>query len=296
MKTVLLTGAGGFTGRYAIADLQTHGYRVVGLSSSAAGAYKTIPCDLTDAAAVHEAVKSVAPDFVLHLAGLAFVAHADEQAFYQVNLFGTQNLLQALADLDKPVKKIVLASSANVYGSPEREVLDEGLCPAPVNHYAMSKLAMEHMARTWFDRLPVVIARPFNYTGMGQDEKFLVPKIVSHFRRGAKLIELGNIDVERDFSDVRMVADVYRRLLESAVSATTLNVCSGTVWSLKDVLAMMEKIAGYDIEVRVNPDFVRANELKHLQGDARRLTAAIGPLNNFPLQETLSWMYSGTGG
>ncbi|HET9114374.1 MAG TPA: GDP-mannose 4,6-dehydratase, partial [Burkholderiales bacterium] len=155
--------------------------------------------------------------------------------------------------------------------------------------------AMEHMARTWFDRLPVVIARPFNYTGMGQDEKFLVPKIVSHFRRGAKVIELGNIDVERDFSDVRTVVDVYRRLLESGTAGQTFNVCSGTVWSLKDVLEMMAEIAGYDIEVKVNPEFVRANELKRLQGDAGKLTGAIGALNTIPLQETLRWMYSGTG-
>lgn len=291
MKKALVTGAGGFTGRYVIAALRSRGYRVVGLSSKPTQADETIACELTDAAAVREVVRSVAPDFVLHLAALAFVAHADEQAFYRVNLFGTQNLLQALAELDTPVQKVLLASSANVYGSPELEVLDESLCPAPVNHYAMSKLAMEHMAHTWFDRLPIVIVRPFNYTGMGQDEKFLVPKIVSHFRRGAKVIELGNIDVERDFSDVRTVADVYSRLLECVAAGGTFNVCSGVVWSLKDVLAMMAEIAGYEIEVRVNPDFVRANELKRLQGDASKLEGVLGALDNIPLQETLRWMY-----
>ena len=292
MQTVLVTGAGGFTGRYAISALQSRGYHVVGLSGQATAADKTIACDLTDAAAVSAVVAAVAPDFVLHLAGLAFVAHADEQALYRVNLFGTQNLLQALAELDTPVQKILLASSANVYGSPGLEVLDESLCPAPVNHYAMSKLAMEHMARTWLDRLPIVIARPFNYTGLGQDDKFLVPKIVAHFRRGESVIELGNIDVERDFSDVRTVVDVYRRLLESAPAGETINVCSGAVCSLKDVLAMMAEIAGYSIEIRVNPNFVRANEVKRLQGSVAKLNRIVGAVDHIPLQETLRWMYS----
>lgn len=292
MKTVLVTGAGGFTGRYAIAALQSHGYRVVGLSRKPTESDETIACDLADAIAVREVANSITPDLVLHLAGLAFVAHTDEQALYRVNLFGTQNLLQALAELNTPPQKVLLASSANVYGSPGVEVLDESLCPAPVNHYAMSKLAMEHMARTWLERLPIVIARPFNYTGLGQDEKFLVPKIVSHFRRGEKVIELGNIDVARDFSDVRMVARVYRQLLESAPAGETLNICSGMIWSLKDVLAMMAEIAGYEIKVRVNPAFIRANEVMCLQGDASKLKSIVGELDSIALKETLRWMYS----
>ena len=292
MKTILVTGAGGFTGHYAIVELQARGYRVVGLSSRATAADETIACDLTDAAAVNAVVRTVAPDFVLHLAGLAFVAHADEQALYRVNLFGTQNLLQALAALETPVQKILLASSANVYGKPGLPVLVESLCPVPLNHYAMSKLAMEHMARTWLDRLPIVIARPFNYTGLGQDEKFLVPKIVAHFRRGERVIELGNIDVERDFSDVRVVVGAYCQLLERAPAGETVNVCSGMVWSLKDVLAMMAEIAGYTIKILVNPAFVRINEVPRLQGDTGLLNRFAGALDNIPLRETLRWMYT----
>ena len=292
MKTILVTGAGGFTGHYAIVELQARGYRVVGLSSRATAADATIACDLTDAAAVNAVVRTVAPDFVLHLAGLAFVAHADEQALYRVNLFGTQNLLQALAALETPVQKILLASSANVYGKPGLTVLVESLCPVPLNHYAMSKLAMEHMARTWLDRLPIVIARPFNYTGLGQDEKFLVPKIVAHFRRGERVIELGNIDVERDFSDVRVVVGAYCQLLERAPAGETVNVCSGMVWSLKDVLAMMAEIAGYTIKILVNPAFVRINEVPRLQGDTGLLNRFAGALDNIPLRETLRWMYT----
>ena len=131
------------------------------------------------------------------------------------------------------------------------------------------------------DRLPIVITRPFNYTGVGQAPQFLLPKIVGHFRRGEKVIELGNIDVERDFSDVRFLTQAYCRLLENAPAGEVFNVCSGAVFSLKEVLAMIAEIAGYEIEVRVNPAFVRNNEVKRLEGSNRKLLAAVGESYNF---------------
>ncbi|MNP50187.1 GDP-6-deoxy-D-talose 4-dehydrogenase [compost metagenome] len=141
------------------------------------------------------------------------------------------------------------------------------------------------------DKLPIVIARPFNYTGVGQAVNFLLPKIVSHFQRGERVIELGNIDVERDFSDVRMVAQAYTALLQKAPVGEVFNVCSGSAHSLQNVLALMAEIAGYEIEARVNPAFVRPNEVKRLQGDDSRLRTAIGEFDRYPLQDTLRWMY-----
>jgi nucleoside-diphosphate-sugar epimerase len=111
---------------------------------------------------------------------------------YDINFFGTLNILDALVELGQRPAKIVLASSANVYGNPPVEVIDESVCPMPVNHYAISKLAMEFMARTYFDRLNILITRPFNYTGVGQGDNFLIPKIVRHYQEGKTEIELGN--------------------------------------------------------------------------------------------------------
>ena len=174
MTTVLVTGASGFTGPYVIDALRSRGYRVVGLGSGPSHADETVACDLTEPTAVRQAVAQIRPDRVIHLAALSFVGHDDAKAFYDVNLFGTLNLLDALAALDAVPEKIIIASSANVYGANAQAVIDESVCPAPVNHYACSKLAMEHMVATWFDRLPLILARPFNYTGVGQAEHFLI--------------------------------------------------------------------------------------------------------------------------
>jgi nucleoside-diphosphate-sugar epimerase len=231
------------------------------------------------------------PDVVVHLAAISFVAHADVDVIYRVNIGGTRNLLAALAAASHRCSKVLLASSANIYGNADIALIGEAQPPAPANDYAVSKLAMEYMARLWMDRLPIVIVRPFNYTGRGQDERFLLPKMVSHFRRRSPTIELGQLAIARDFSDVRTVAYCYRRLLEDGVAGETYNICSGTSVSLQAALDMLADIAGYRIDVQVNPAFVRANDVLKLAGSNAKLLAAIGPIDSVPLATTLRWMY-----
>lgn len=285
-KTVLLTGATGFTGRYLESALLQRGYRVLRLDPNG-----TDSCDLTDLAAVERTVSKAAPDFVVHLAAIAFVAHGNAEDLYRVNVIGTTNLLQALGGLKTAPEKVLLASSANVYGMPAVEVLDESLCPAPVSHYACSKLAMEHMARSWFGRLPILITRPFNYTGPGQAEHFLVPKIVKHFKDRAPYIELGNLHVRRDYSDVEDVVAAYVALLESDVHSEVVNICSGRDIALLEIVSMMKDIAGYEIDVRVNPEFVRDNEVTRLVGSQKKLRSLVTLSSFRPFRETLVHMF-----
>ena len=291
-ETVWVTGAAGFTGRCAVAQLQQLGKRVVTFTSSASEAHTGPVCDLTRRNAVMAAVQAAPPpDWVLHLAAISFVAHGDPEAFYRVNVLGTLNVLEALATLKQPPRKILIASSANVYGTPNIGSIHEGVCPAPVNHYACSKLAMEHMVRTWMPRLPIVMTRPFNYTGVGQDEKFLIPKIVAHFQRKAPRIELGNLHIARDFSDVRDVIAAYLRLLESdAAVGQTVNICSGRAHSLLDIIDIAKQLTGHDLEIHVNPQFVRSNEVPRLTGDPALLHTLIGAIPSIPLEHTLRWM------
>lgn len=291
---VLVTGIRGFTGRHLASELAGHGYDVVGtvLDAPAANERRLDVTSPDDCAAL---IAAVAPDYVIHLAAISFVAHADAAAFYRVNTVGTMSLLDALARHAPHVRKVVIASSANVYGNVGGPAIGEATPFAPANHYAASKVAMEYMVAGCFERLPIVLTRPFNYTGVGQSPSFLIPKIVSHFARGARTIELGNVDVARDFSDVSVVVDAYRRLLEADARSRAFNICSGTSTSLADVIATMESIAGYAIEVRVNPAFVRVNEIRTLTGDPGALAAAIGPQKPVPLRTTLEAMYADLG-
>jgi GDP-6-deoxy-D-talose 4-dehydrogenase len=278
MKRLLITGAEGFTGRYLVDAAVASGFDVIELKS-----------DLTNAPALEQEILAANPTHVVHLAAISAVTHADESAFYQVNLFGTLNLLKALIALPNPPEKVLLASSANVYGNQVGEI-SEAVCPEPVNHYAMSKLAMEHMAMTYANRLPLLMVRPFNYTGVGHDQRFVIPKIIDHFKRGAEKIELGNLDVYREYNDVRMVCDAYLRLLEKGNLGEIYNVCTGRAFSLGEVITLAEKLSGHQIEVSVNPMFVRPNEVHTLSGNPQKLESAIGNLQVHSLENTLGWM------
>ena len=289
-KRALITGIQGFTGRFMAAELAAQGCEVIGIGRQPSQQAGYFQADLADAPALHKLLAELQPDIVVHLAAVAFVGHGVADAFYQVNLIGTRNLLEAIDACGKTPECVLIASSANVYGNTSEGLLNEATAPSPANDYAVSKIAMEYMANLWHSRLPIVITRPFNYTGVGQDENFLLPKIVSHFLRKAGQIELGNLDVWRDFSDVRAVVSAYRGLLEVQPMGQTINVSSGITHSLREVIDMCSEITGHQIITEVNPAFVRENEVKTLCGDNSRLRGLVPNWQTPPLKETLRWM------
>lgn len=292
MPTALVTGAAGFTGKYVADALRRRGYRVIGIGLGNPPGSDCISCDLTDKADTQRSLRGTIPDVVVHLAALAFVGEGAPEHFYRVNVLGTTNLLEALADSDRTPSRILIASSANVYGNISGRELSEDVCPAPVNHYAASKLAMEHMVGTWFDRLPIIVTRPFNYTGPGQDERFVVPKIVSHFKRRASSIQLGDTTVERDFSDVEDLVEAYMRLLESDTRSEIVNICSGKTISVAAIVAEMNSIAGYEIKVETQQELLRKNDINRLVGNNQKLRRLTGFAPSIPIQETLQRMYA----
>ena len=290
-RRALITGASGFTGRYLAQELADHGWDVWGLGHAPQpGMANYAVADLENYEQLQAVVQRVAPQAVFHLAAIAFVGHGSPADFYRINVGGSRNLLQALASLPTPPQSVLIASSANVYGNSAEGKLTEATAICPANDYAVSKVAMEMMANLWMDRLPIVIARPFNYTGVGQSTNFLIPKIVDHFRRKAPQIELGNLQVWRDFSDVRDVVGAYRCLVEQEVSSIVVNVGSQALYSLQDVLDQCVNLTGHQMEVRVNPAFVRANEVKTLCADTSRLESLLGKRALVPLEQTLQWM------
>jgi GDP-6-deoxy-D-talose 4-dehydrogenase len=296
MARVLITGANGFTGQHLLERLARDRHELHGLMHDGS---ETAPpqlraahvADLRDLPAVQDVIARVQPDRVVHLAAIAFVAHGDAAELYSTNILGTRNLLQALATATRRPEAVLLASSANVYGNRREGVLDEAVPPEPANDYGITKLCCEMLARLYADRLPIITVRPFNYTGRGQGKHFIIPKIIAHVKARAPVIELGNIDVARDFSDVRAVVDSYARLLDTPAAVSGLfNVCSGEARSLAEVIALVERLSGHQMVVTVNPAFVRADDVQTLCGSRAQLESLIGPLAMPTLTDTIAWM------
>lgn len=296
MKRILITGAYGFTGLHLLERLASEGHELHGLVHRPSGGQHHLlsgehTADLRDIAAIEKVIAQVEPEQVVHLAAIAFVAHGDAEELYSSNILGTRNLLHALANTQRRPDAVLLASSANVYGNRREGVLDETMTPEPANDYGITKLTCEALGRLYTDRLPIITVRPFNYTGRGQSEQFLIPKIVGHAKARKPVIELGNIDVARDFSDVRTVVDSYARLLAApAAIGGVYNVCSGEAHDLREVIELVARISGHEMEVRVNPAFIRADEVRSLRGSRERLESVIGEVSVPSLDQTISWM------
>lgn len=292
-ECVLVTGASGFTGRYVCRELVCRGYRVVGLGiSNTVGIYTTYDVDLRDKVTLKEFVNLVKPDYVIHLAGIASVDHANADDFYLINVIATRNLLEALMESNYDVAKVILASSANVYGNQVSGILTEDMLAAPVNDYAVSKLCMEHMAKLWVNDLPLIIVRPFNYSGVGQSDKFFIPKIVNSFKRQDNKITLGNLDVSRDFSDVRCVAEIYADLLSvDNVNGLVVNICSGKATQLRSIIETCVVKFEYQPDIVVLDEYVRQNEIHMLVGGTSLLERLLPERSfEFNLEELIEWM------
>jgi len=288
---VLITGSSGFTGPYLRAALRERGFQVTGVADKPKDPVDQ-RLDLLDAGAVGRFFGEQAFDYVVHLAAVSFVAHEQASDYYRVNVLGTSNLLDAIAQHQRQIKKIVLASSAIVYGRPAHIPVDESAGPAPLNHYGVSKLAMELMARQWFDRLPILITRPFNYSGVRQSPKFVFAKIVDHFRRNEKTIELGDTSVIRELMDVRDVARIYVDLLECDAASEVVNLCSGIGHRLDEVLDKLRALTGRTPAIRRAEALVRGNEIPQLVGSPAKLRSLLGKAAFRPLDETLRWMWT----
>ena len=292
MRKVLITGINGFTGVHLEKYLAQRGFDVFGTVIDTPRKKNHFQCNIIHKTEVKNIISKIKPAYVVHIAAISFVGESNASLIYDVNVIGTENILQALADEKCMPKKVIVVSSATVYGNQGKETLDESMCPKPVNHYGASKLAMEHMTANYFGHFDIVITRPFNYTGVGQEAHFLIPKIVEHFKTKQKHIALGNIDVRREFNDVSYVCELYEKLLLSEIKSDIVNIASNRGIKLLDVIEMMEHIAGYTIAVEVNPAFVRKNEIPTLTGSVDKLVSLLGETTQKPFMDTLKHMYN----
>ncbi|MDC0709388.1 GDP-mannose 4,6-dehydratase [Stigmatella sp. ncwal1] len=281
---VLVTGADGFAGRHLCALLrasgdeviEAHGPRAEGMNSNA------LNFDIADEAAVRAAVEKARPEGVIHLAGFASVArsHGNPARVFAVNTQGTVNLLTALREA-APKTRVLLVSSGEVYGPvTEGTRAVETLHLVPLSPYAASKIAAELAGEQFFRSygLPVVLARPFNHLGEGQDPTFVVPSFAVQLRtiaqgKASPVLRTGNLDAIRDFSHVKDVVAAYRLLLTAGVPGQTYNVCSGTARSIRSVLEEMLALSGVEARIELDPTRLRPSEIPSLVGAPDKLRA-----------------------
>jgi nucleoside-diphosphate-sugar epimerase len=291
---VLITGGTGFTGRPLAARLRRDGYKVVAVSHDADDAddADVRKVDLRDAEGLTRAVAQIDPGAIVHLAGIAAPSHGDIGEIYSANVVGTANLFAAITAAKIEPRIVIVASSGQLYAYAEDSgPLGEDAALAPRSHYAVSKHATEQIASIYADKFAIIVTRPFNYTGPGQTTRFVVPKIVRHYAEGRDEIQLGNLDAFRDFSDVDRVVEAYARLVTRPIDPTVVNICSGRVVYLADVVKIMTELSGHALRVVTDPALVRAGEPRVIVGSPARLESLVGPLPNPAFRETLQRMY-----
>jgi len=292
MATILVSGAAGFVGStlFGMAARGEFGAqdRFVALPKDA---------DLRQASTLKQALQGTHCDSVIHLAAISFVPESIERPdeTYAVNLHGTINLLEALKAQGFR-GTFLYVSSGDVYGTvpPEALPVTEERLPRPRNPYSAAKLAAEAYCcqAAITSALRVLVARPFNHIGAGQSERFFLPAMarqmaeIKQARRPAR-IETGNIDVTRDFSDVRDVVHAYVRLLEAGKSGEVYNVCSSVERNVGDVLRRMLELADIEADIKVAEDKLRPNEQRRHCGSNRKLCDDTGWQPRIPFEQSL---------
>jgi GDP-4-dehydro-6-deoxy-D-mannose reductase len=308
----LVTGIGGFVGPYLARALLASGHAVWGLvrrpgaSRHLADLHQAYPerfppeavlaADLLDPRAVRSAVAAVRPDGLFHLAGMSFVpaAEADPLAAHRTNFFGTLNVLRAVREA-QPACRVVCAGSGEAYGAAGNEiaVLTEDVPLRPVNAYAVSKAAADLAAFEWsWSGGDVVRARPFNHTGAGQRPDFVCSDFarqVARIEQGLQppVLEVGNLDAERDFTDVRDIVEGYIALWERGAAGEAYNLCSGRGTRIGQVVEALCQRARCVIEVRLAEGRLRAREIHRLVGSFAKAEAQVDWRPHRPLAGAL---------
>ena len=250
--------------------------------------------DLLDRAAVRAAIHRAKPDAVYHCAGAPNVAHSwrDTVSPLSSNVLGTHVLLDALRRAGSRCR-VVIPGSATIY-APSSSALTEESPVAPVNPYALSKLAQEQlgMISGREDGIDVIITRSFNHTGPRQSAAFAAPNMarqIALIEAGAiePMIKVGNLDAQRDMTDVRDMARAYVGLMRKGAPSTIYNVASGVARSMKSILEALVARARVRVRIETDSSLLRPSDTPVLLGDATRLRNATGWQPQIPFERTL---------
>ena len=301
---VFVTGATGFAGSHLVAALLAAGHQVFALvhrqtshqELAEDGQIVAMMGNLLDEVQLKTAVARAQPDVIFHLAGQAYPARSWQEPAntVAVNTMGTINLLEAAVAYGRP--RVVVVTSAEIYGLvAENELpLTEESVPQPRHPYGVSKLAASQLVPIYWQRygLPVVEARPFNHIGPRQAEGFVVPDFASQLaaiklgQQPAKL-SVGNLEAQRDFTDVRDVVRAYQLLAEKGQPGEAYLICSGQPVSIHHVLTTLTELAGIAVDIEYDPARKRPSDVPCLYGSYDKIYKHTGWQPKIPLQQSL---------
>ena len=246
---------------------------------------------------IFKCINRAKPDWVFHLAAVSNVRHSWERRkeTFETNLLGTSNLFEAVRRY-APRARVLFVSSSDVYGAERssNQPLDEKAEVLAMNPYAYTKLSGELLSEfyTRVENLDIVITRPFPHTGPGQSADFVCSDWAYQIARiekgdGKPEIKVGDISVQRDFTDVRDVVKAYAILLEKGKRGEIYNICSGKSYSLESILHMLLSFSSQSIEIRVDSQKMRKTEIPVLVGDNRKIKSELSWKPTIPMEKSL---------
>ena len=302
---IFVTGATGFAGSHLVDQLLAQGHSVAVLVHPATShqqlpdhpALSGIEGDLLNPQALKTAVAAVKPDVIYHLAGQAYPARSWENPALTIaiNTGGTANMLEAAVAFGRP--RVVIVTSAEIYGyvSQDDLPLTEASVPQPRHPYGVSKWAAAMLTAVYWQRygLPVVEARPFNHIGPRQALGFVVPDFASQLaaiKLGQKppRLSVGNLDAQRDFTDVRDIARAYIALAERGAPGESYLICSGQPVSIHYLLNVLIDTAGVTVDIAYDPERMRPSDTPCLYGSYAKIRAATGWEPQIHLRQALA--------
>lgn len=302
MKRVLIFGIAGFVGGYLAQEFHHAGYEVFGSdiqkTASVPNYVFFIEADLLNAASVENILKNSVPDYVVNLAAVSNVgiSWSIPQKTINVNVNGTLNILEVARKMSK-MPQILLVGSSEEYAVSEKPISEEYEINAN-NPYGISKIMQERLAEIYMDkyRMKIYCVRSFNHTGIGQNDKFVLPSFcrqVAEIEKSGKagVISVGNLSARRDFSDVRDIVRAYRMVLESGKYHEVYNVGSGRAYKLSELLEYLISLSGQKIIVQVDKNKIRPVDNPYICCDNRKIKEELGWELEMDIFDTLKEMY-----